>query len=71
MYSFRGRTVVDLEVDGVDPRDYPEFADAYVSWAHWADTGEPLNDQELDEFSEQHPELAAELAFEQCIGFAG
>ena len=33
MIIFNGKKVVDLEVDGVDSRDYPDFSDAYFSYA--------------------------------------
>lgn len=42
------RDVVDAEVDGVDTRDYPDFCDAYFSRAIFADTGEELNEAQLD-----------------------
>lgn len=68
--QFRGRTVVDIEVDGVDPRDYPDFCDAYVSRAFYDDTGEPLTDAELDEFTEANFDVVSEMAFEQCLGMS-
>lgn len=40
--------VVDVEVDGIDPADYPDFCDAFVAAAYWADTGEALTEEELD-----------------------
>ena len=69
--QLHGRTVEDLEIDGVDPRDYPDFSDAYIASARWADTGEPLGDQELDLLNEQYPEVVGELAYEQCVGRCG
>ena len=50
-YSMNGREIVDLEVDDIDTRDYPDFCDAYVSYAVWADTKKPLTDDELDNFN--------------------
>jgi hypothetical protein len=38
--------VEDLEVDGVDPRDYPDFSDAYFS--NGSINGRPLTDDELE-----------------------
>ena len=52
-----------LEVDGVDSSDYPDFADAYISYAEFTD-GTPLSDVELDTLQDQHDELAQELAGE-------
>jgi hypothetical protein len=52
VYSMNGREIVDLEVDDIDTRDCPDFCDAYVSYAVWADTKKPLTDDELDKFND-------------------
>lgn len=44
---FRNRWVEDITVGGVDTADYPDFVDAYVASATWADTEEDLTDSEL------------------------
>ena len=36
-----------IEIDGVDMMDYPDFCDAYISYAEY-DDGTPLTDNELD-----------------------
>ena len=56
--------VTDLIVEGVDTKDYPDFCDAYFSHGTWEDTGEPLTEEELEEFQEENPELLSEMAFE-------
>ena len=50
-----------IEVDGVDPRDSPDFSDAYVSAAVFMD-GTPLDDDELDQLNDNYPELIHDLA---------
>ena len=52
----------DIEVDGVDTADYPDFVDAYVSYA--VIDGRELTDIELDELNDNHPEIAQELAID-------
>lgn len=52
MHTFKNREIVDIEVQDIDTRDYPDFADAYISDARWADTGEPLTEEELDELNQ-------------------
>ena len=42
-----------LEVEGVDPSDWPDFCMAYFSYAEFAD-GEPLTDIELDLLSDNY-----------------
>lgn len=50
--SFRGRDVCDIEVEGIAYWDAPDFCDAYISSARWKDTGELLNDEELNALNE-------------------
>lgn len=38
--------VFNIEWDGIDTRDYPDFCDAYISYAEHAD-GTPLTQDEL------------------------
>ncbi len=52
--------VCDVEVDGIDTTDYPDFCDAFVSSATWRSTGVPLNDAELDELNDLHHEFVYE-----------
>ena len=63
MIIFNGKRVVDLEVDGVDGRDYPDFADAYFSYACYED-GTPLTDEELDKLAEQNADVLWEKAYD-------
>lgn len=63
MPILNGKKVVDLEVDGVDSRDYPDFADAYFSYACYED-GTPLTDDELDKLTILAGDVLWELAFD-------
>ena len=40
--------IVNLEIDGIDTTDYPDFCDAYASYAEWED-GTPLTEEEQGE----------------------
>jgi hypothetical protein len=62
-----GRVVVDVEVDGVDTRDYPEFCDAYFSYAVFEDTLEELTDEELELLTENNSDVLNEMAFERYL----
>lgn len=42
--------IENLEVEGIDPSDYPDFCDAYISYAEI--DGKPASDEELDELNE-------------------
>ena len=52
-----------LEIDGVDPRDYPDFSDAYISYASFTD-GTDLSDEEMDQLNDEHGDLVHELAYD-------
>ena len=41
-------TIEDVEVDGIDTRDYPDFSNAYISSACWPD-GTELTEEELED----------------------
>lgn len=41
----------NIEVDGVDTKDYPDLCDAYISYAEHSD-GTPLSDEELEALNE-------------------
>jgi len=63
--KFKGKKVdvKSIEVEGVDSSDYPDFADAYASYAEWTN-GKELTDSELDEFTDEFPGIVQELAME-------
>jgi len=63
MATLNGRNVVDIEVDGVDGRDYPDFSDAYFSYACYED-GTPLTDDELNKLTEDNGDLLYEKAYD-------
>lgn len=59
--------VENLEVDGVDTKDYPDFCDAYFCYAEWKENGDELTDEQLDWLTENYPEIVNEMAFEKWI----
>ena len=58
--------VSSCEVENVDSRDYPDFVDAYISYAEFTDNT-VLTDEELEEYNDSCPEIAQELAFESML----
>ena len=50
-----------IELDGVDPKDYPDFSDAYISYAEYVD-GTPLTDQEIEQLEKENYGLVNDLA---------
>lgn len=58
------RNVVDVEVDGIDHRDHPDYCDAYFSRAVFEDTGVELTGDELEALQEQYPGELNIMAYE-------
>jgi hypothetical protein len=63
MSILNGKKVVDLEIDGVDSSDYPDFCNAYFSSGCYED-GTPLTDDELNELTDLAGDVVWEMAFE-------
>jgi hypothetical protein len=65
-----GKTIkVDLdtvEIDGIDTRDYPDFADAFFSYAE-DHKGRELTDAEIDSLNDQHYGLTNEIIHDQQL----
>jgi hypothetical protein len=65
--KLNGREVADVEIDGVDTTDYPDFCDAYFSFAVFKDNGEELTEDELEQLTRDNADVVNEMAFESCI----
>lgn len=61
--ELNNRVVTNYGVDGVDPRDYPDFCDAHFAWADFED-GTELTDAELDQLAELYPDVLREAAYD-------
>lgn len=55
----------DIEVDGIDLRDYPDLVDAFIVSATWRATGIELTEDELEDID---PDDAYELIAERAVG---
>ena len=53
-----------IELDGVDTNDYPDFCDAFITYAEI--NGRVLTDHELDCVNDNHDSIC-ELAYESLI----
>ena len=65
--ELKGRPVEVEGVEGVDPRDYPDFCDAHFVGARFVDTGEELTDEEYDELHDKYGGELWEMAYESLI----
>jgi hypothetical protein len=64
MPILNGKNVVNLQVDGVDSRDYPDFSDAHFSSGCYED-GTPLTDDELERLNDLAADVLWEMAFDR------
>jgi hypothetical protein len=55
-----------ITVEDVQYFDYPDFCDAFISYAEY-ENGQALNDEELERFTEEFPEVMSELIFENQL----
>ena len=65
----RGVNVDSIEIDGVDTSDYPDFSDAYITYAEFTD-GTPLSEFELDELYNEHGDLVNQAAHDSLQGMS-
>ena len=57
--------IENVEVDGIDTRDYPDFVDAFISYAEI--DGEPLTDEQLYELTNEYPDLVYDLVINKLF----
>jgi hypothetical protein len=62
--SLKGRAVDrrSINISGVERQDYPDFCDAYISEAQWANEGTALNDEELEQLTQEQSQLVNDLS---------
>ena len=65
MIKLRDREVIEIEIDGVDHNDAPDYADAFISGAIWADSGHPLDENDIYALEDEYPGLVYELLWDQ------
>lgn len=63
--QLNGRQIKNTEIDGVDGDDYPDFSDAFFSYAEYED-GTPLLDEELEQLGDSHGDIINQMAHEQA-----
>ena len=56
------RKVDNLEFDGIDTKDYPDFVDAYISGADYE--GKPMTDEQLETLNEN-----GEFVYDELLNY--
>jgi len=55
----------NIQLDGVDPEDCPDFCDAYIESCDY--DGKALTETEIEWLNSNHPEIAQGLAWEHLL----
>lgn len=67
--KLNGRQIKNVEIDGVDSRDYPDFCDAHFSYAEF-ENGTPLTDDELEQLADENGDVVNEMCHDECCSMA-
>ena len=54
--------LTELEFDGIDHNDYPDYCDAFLSYAYYIDR--KLTDEEIDYINDNHCEFINENIYD-------
>ena len=65
--KFNLEYLTDVELDGIDIRDYPDFVDAYISYAYCKIRKRALDDDELEDLNYEHPDFIGELVYDSLF----
>jgi len=57
----------DLEITDVDPRDYPDFCDAFLDAGHNVVEDRAATEEELTALEKAYPEKINEMAYNSLI----
>ena len=55
--------ISDVEVDGIDTADYPDFCDAFISYAE-DENGKEMTEEQIEEWTENNEEEFYEMVLE-------
>lgn len=66
---FNGMQIDDIEIDGVDTRDYPDFCDAYINnmWLIDGDEVREATDAELDDINDNERDFVYEQVWDSLF----
>jgi len=59
-----------IEIEDIDTSDYPDFTDAYITYAEYKD-GTPLTEEELIKFEEENYGIVGELILDRQLYLEG
>ena len=57
----------NVSVSGINMADYPDFVDAYISYAEFSN-GQSLTDEQLETLTNDNQEFVQEMAHDEIMG---
>ena len=69
-YKLNNLEVTDVEVDGIDLKDHPDYVMAHIDSAKFVSSGKELNDEQLVKLQEENSELFYEDVMDEVISIA-
>ena len=57
-FQFDLSKIDNVQVEGVDPRDHPDYSDAFIASADY--NGRPMTDEELDYLNDEYQDFVYE-----------
>tara|TARA_Y100000310_G_C20077751_1_gene532377 strand:- start:244 stop:453 length:210 start_codon:yes stop_codon:yes gene_type:complete len=67
MITLNKRPITNIQVEGIDLQDYPDFVDSFIGSAQYEDTGDDLSDFDIYDLQDKYPSLAQELIHEDQL----
>lgn len=66
---FNGLEIDDIEIDGVDTRDYPDFCDAYINNMWLVENGEvrEATDAELEDINDNERDFVYDEVYDSIF----
>ena len=64
-YTWKDIDKGTIEIDDIDTRDYPDFCDAFISYAEYED-GTEASDEDIITWSEECEDTFSEMVLEEC-----
>lgn len=59
------KDITDVEVDGINHRDHPDYCDAFISSALWRSSLTPLTEAQLNQLNDKHSDFVYESVMDK------
>jgi hypothetical protein len=54
------KDIIDVEIDGINFKDHPDYCDAFISGALWRNSLTQLTEAQLDQLNDKHSDFVYE-----------